>query len=124
MPVVALDANVVREVVRDFKNGRLLEGESTRDFVSAMQWVAELSATQYRELERAALDTAKAFSMTRSADKALACYTSLHGRIPVDRSEQEEHWHHLLDLIKVEWEILKGIGSATDAALGADEETG
>jgi hypothetical protein len=24
----------------------------------------------------------------------------------------------------VEWEILKGIGSATDAALGADEEKG
>jgi hypothetical protein len=42
----------------------------------------------------------------------------------VDRSEQEEHWHHLLDLIEVEWEILKGIGSATDAALGADDETG
>jgi hypothetical protein len=89
-----------------------------------MQWVAGLPATQYRELERAALETAEAFSMSHSADKALACYTDLRDRISVDRSDAEEHWHHLLDLIKVEWEILKGIGSATDAALGTDDETG
>jgi glycosyltransferase involved in cell wall biosynthesis len=124
LPVVALDANGVREVVRDYKNGRLLHGESIKDIVSAMQWVAGLPAKQYRELKRAALDTAETFSMSHSADKALACYTNLRDRISADRSEQEEHWHHLLDLIKVEWEILKGIGSATDAALGADEETG
>jgi len=124
LPVVALDAPGVREVVRDYKNGRLLHGESIKDFVSAMQWVAGLPEKQYRELERAALDTAEAFSMSHSADKALACYANLHGRVSSDRSEQEEHWHHLRDLIEVEWEILKGIGSATDAALGADEETG
>ena len=124
LPVVALDANGVREVVSDYSNGRLLHGESIEDFVSAMQWVAGLPEKQYRELERAALDTAEAFSMPHSADKALACYTGLRDRVSEDRSEQEEHWHHLLDLIKVEWEILKGIGSATDAALGADEDKG
>ena len=123
LPVVALDASGVREVVRDHRNGRLLHEESTRAFVLAMQWMAGLPEKQCRELKRAALDTAEAFSMTHSADKALACYTNLRDRIPVDRSEQEEHWHHLLDLIEVEWEILKGIGSATDAALGADEES-
>jgi len=124
LPVVALDAHGVREVVRDFKNGRLLHGESIKAMVSAMQWVAGLPAKQYRELERAALDTAEAFSMSHSADKALACYTNLRDRISADRSDEEEYWHHLLDLIRVEWEILKGIGSATDAALGADDETG
>jgi 1,2-diacylglycerol 3-alpha-glucosyltransferase len=124
LPVVALDAPGVREVVSDFSNGRLLHEESTRDFVSAMQWVAGLPAEQYRKLKRAALDTAEAFSMSHSADKALACYANLRDQVSLDRSEQEEHWHHLRDLIKVEWEILKGIGSATDAALGADEESG
>ena len=124
LPVVALDARGVREVVRDYKNGRLLHGESIKAMVAAMQWVAGLPANQYRELERAALDTAEAFSMSHSADKALACYANLRNRISVDRSDEEEHWHHLLDLIKVEWEILKGIGSATDAALGEDDETG
>jgi glycosyltransferase involved in cell wall biosynthesis len=124
LPVVALDANGVREVVRDYMNGRLLHGKSIKAFVSALKWVAGLPAEQVRELERAALDTAEAFSMSHSADKALACYTNLRDRKSVDRSEQEEHWRHLLDLIKVEWEILKGIGSATDAALGVDEDTG
>jgi len=124
LPVIALDANGVREVVSDYRNGRLLYGESIKDIVSAMQWVAGLPAIHYRELERAAHETAEAFSMSHSADKALACYTNLRDTIPADRSEQEEHWHQLLDLIKVEWEILKGIGSATDAALGADEKGG
>jgi glycosyltransferase involved in cell wall biosynthesis len=124
LPVVALDANGVREVVRDYRNGRLLPGESIKAFVSALQWVAGLPAEQVRELGQAALDTAETFSMARSADKALACYTNLRDRKSMDSSEQEEHWRHLLDLIKVEWEILKGIGSATDAALGVDEDAG
>jgi glycosyltransferase involved in cell wall biosynthesis len=124
LPVVALDANGVREVVSDDRNGRLLQGQSIEDFAAGMQWVAGMPAEKYRELERAARATAEAFSMAHSADKALACYTVLRERVSADRSEQEQHWHHLLDLIKVEWEILKGIGSATDAALGDDEKNG
>lgn len=124
LPVVALDANGVREVISDYRNGRLLHEESIKVFVSALQWMAGLPAEQVRELERAAHETAEAFSMSRSAEQALACYTKLRDRISADRSEQEEHWRHLLDLTKVEWEILKGIGSATDAALGTDEDDG
>ncbi len=124
LPVVAIDANGVREVVRDYSNGRLLHGESIKAFAAALQWMAELPAEQYRDLQRAALDTAEAFSMAHSADEALSCYASLRERMSADKSEQEERWHHLLNLIKVEWEILKGIGSATDAALAADEESG
>lgn len=123
LPIVALDANGVREVVKDYKNGRLLHEESIRSFATAIKWVAELTAQQSQQLKRAALDTAEAFSMSHSADKALACYTSLRDRILSSSSEQEKHWHHLLDLIKVECEILKGIGSATNATLGADNET-
>ncbi|UCC56818.1 MAG: glycosyltransferase, partial [Gammaproteobacteria bacterium] len=53
LPVVALDAHGVREVVRDRKNGLLLHEESIDTFVAAMQWVAGLPAIQYRELARA-----------------------------------------------------------------------
>jgi glycosyltransferase involved in cell wall biosynthesis len=124
LPVVAIDASGVREVVRDRENGRLLSGESVESFVAALQWVTGLPETQYRELERAAHETAGVFSMSHSADRALACYSTLRDKIIAEQPEQEEHWHHLLNLIRVEWEILKGIGSATDAALGADEESG
>jgi len=124
LPVIALDANGVREVVADSRNGRLLQEESIIAFVSALQWMAGLPADQVRKLKQAALDTAEAFSMSHSADEALACYMNLRDRISTDRSAQEEHWRHLLDLIKVEWEILRGIGSATDAALGVDEDAG
>ena len=124
LPVVALDANGVREVVRDYSNGRLVRGESINDFVSAMEWAAGLPEKQFRELKQAARDTGEVFSMAHSADKALACYAKLRERISTDKTEQDERWRHLLDLIEVEWEILKGIGSATDAALGDDEKSG
>ena len=124
LPVIALDANGVREVVTDYTNGRLLGEDTIGAFAAALQWAAELSAEDFHKLRQAARQTAEAFSMQRSADRALACYAELCGRLSADRSEQLERWRKLLDLIKVEWEILKGIGSATDAALGAEDERG
>jgi len=124
LPVIALDANGVREVVADYRNGRLLQEKSINAFVSALQWMAGLPAEQVRKLGQAAHDTAEAFSMSHSAEAALACYTQLRDRRSTDRSAEEERWRHLLDLIKVEWEILRGIGRATDAALGVDEDAG
>ena len=77
LPVVALDAPGAREVVRDRQNGRLLQEATPAAFSAALAWVAGLPPEQLRELKQAALDTAEAFSMPRSADKALACYAAL-----------------------------------------------
>ena len=119
LPVVALDAPGAREVVRDRENGRLLEEASPASFSAALQWVAGLSAQPLRELKQSALDTAAAFSMPRSADKALACYESLKGKSTTNSSADERDWEDVITLIKTQWNIIKGVAKAGDAALGA-----
>lgn len=117
LPVVALDAPGAREVVKDQHNGRLLQEATHATFSAALQWVAALSAEQLRNVKQAALDTAAAFSMPRSADKALQCYASITPNPSADTSTNERDWDDVITWIKTEWDILKSVAGAGDAAL-------
>ncbi|MDP2057867.1 MAG: hypothetical protein Q8K35_08945, partial [Thiobacillus sp.] len=108
-----------REVVRDRQNGRLLQEATPAAFSAALQWAAGLPPESLRDLKRAALDTAEAFSMPRSADKALACYESLILKSTATSGEDESGWEEAMTAIKTEWNILKSVAGAGDAALGA-----
>ena len=55
--------------------------------------------------------------MHNTASAALDCYEMLKASTSAERKQQEESWRRLLELIKVEWEIIKGISSATESAL-------
>jgi glycosyltransferase involved in cell wall biosynthesis len=117
LPVVALDAPGAREVVNDRRDGRLLFDDSPEGFADALQWIAEQSSKKRRMMSRAARTNAETFSMCNTASAALDCYETLKTWTSNERKNQEESWHRLLELIKVEWEIIKGIGSATGSAL-------
>ena len=117
LPVVALDAPGAREVVRDRHNGRLLHEATPVAFSAALQWAAGLPLESLRDLKQAARDTAAAFSMPRSADKALACYDALKSGTAAESSEDESAWEEVMTAIKTEWDILKSVAGAGDAAL-------
>jgi 1,2-diacylglycerol 3-alpha-glucosyltransferase len=116
IPVVALDASGVREVVKDECNGRLLHKETPEAFASVLQWLAELPPTKMQALQQGARETAEAFSMRHTATKALACYESLREQAFVKRSEEFEQWERTLHLIKAEWDIVKGIAESAGIA--------
>ncbi len=118
LPVVALDASGVREVVRDADNGRLLrEDASIDEFAEALSWMANRPKQHYLDLQESARRTAERFSMHQTAKKALDCYASLQPHRPLGWTEPEELWESSLRLIKAEWDILKSAGSAAGAAL-------
>ncbi len=119
LPVVALDAPGAREVVRDWHNGRLLLEATTTAFSAALQWVAGLGPESLCKLKQAALETADAFSMPRSADKALACYEALKPGKAAESGEDVSAWEEVMTAIMTEWNILKSVAGAGDAALGA-----
>jgi glycosyltransferase involved in cell wall biosynthesis len=121
VPVVGLDAPGVREVVCDKQNGRLLKEETREAFCAALQWMADLPAERLRPLRQGALKTAEAFSMTHLADKALSCYKALHKESFVARPQEYKQWERVLHLVKAEWEILKGMAEAVDAAFSETE---
>lgn len=118
LPVVALDAPGAREVVEDGVNGRLLRGATPAAFGAALRGTAALDPEARRAMRQAALDTAEAFSMPRCADRALACYASLRPRTAADAREDDKGWEDIITAIRTEWDILKSVAGAGDAALG------
>lgn len=117
LPVVALDASGVREVVRDGWNGRMLPTGSVASFSDALGWVRALPAEQRAVLRRHALETAETYSMPRSADKALGLYADLIARGGTGRGGEDRHWEDVLTWIRTEWKILKSLAEAGDAAV-------
>jgi glycosyltransferase involved in cell wall biosynthesis len=118
LPVVALDAPGAREVVKDGHNGRLLSEATPAAFSAALQWVADLPAEQRRALQQAALATAEVFSMPRSAEKALTSFEALRIRSSTELGRDGNGWEEILTFLKTEWDILKSVAMAGDAALG------
>jgi glycosyltransferase involved in cell wall biosynthesis len=118
LPVVALDAAGAREVVVDGHNGRLLKEATPGAFAAALGWVANLEGAAMRQLQAAAGATAEAFSMARSADKALGRYEALVSRSATQPRGDETAWKKAMNAIETEWKILKSVAGAGDAALG------
>ena len=120
LPIVALDASGAREVVRDRHNGRLLTETTPAAFTAVLHWLAALPPETLRELKQAACDTAEDFSMPRSADKALACFETLKPVAAAESGTDVSAWEGVLTAIKTEWDILKSVAGAGDAALSAN----
>lgn len=116
LPVVALDAPGAREVVKNEHNGRLLT--EPQAFSAALRWLAERPPAALQQMKQAAHATAKAFSMPVSADKALACFAALQPGTGAESGADMSAWEEVTTAIKTEWEILKSVAVAGDAALG------
>jgi glycosyltransferase involved in cell wall biosynthesis len=122
VPVIALDAPGVRDVVRDGRNGRLLAGAaSVEDFCNAMDWLQTRTAAERAHLVDGARDTANELSLQRTADRSLALYTRLVLGGRRDGREAYDLWSATRRLIEIEWDLLKGLSEATSAALQADQ---
>jgi 1,2-diacylglycerol 3-alpha-glucosyltransferase len=117
LPVVALDASGVREVVVDGSNGRLIGEETEEGFAEALQWVFSRSSDEMRTLIAAVRATAEDFSMAASAGKALAAYENLLPDGGMRQHEDELIWDQLRARIKAEWDIIKTVAQAGDEAL-------
>jgi glycosyltransferase involved in cell wall biosynthesis len=121
LPVVALDANGVREVVFDQINGRLLFKDSIEEFADALQEVNDLSKEKIQRLKQNARNTAENFSMQMSAKKSIACYQKILSLPHVTHSYDDESLNQVLALIKAEWEIIKGFIDSGIVALSDDD---
>lgn len=122
VPVVALDAPGVREVVRDKQNGRLLLTEDLETFASALTWTYTRAHHERKQLMQNALETAEEFSIQRCAEKALEQFRQLQQRKLLQRHHEFNVWTSTLKLIESEWAILRGIANAAGTALREPKE--
>ncbi|HEX5792173.1 MAG TPA: glycosyltransferase [Rheinheimera sp.] len=118
LPVVALDASGVREVVQHQHNGLLIHEHTTAAFASALKQLIDAPSAQYEAWQQGARQTAEAHSMSRSAAKALQYFRALLERqSAIPRTERD--WEDVLAWVKAEWDILRSVAVAGTTAVGS-----
>jgi 1,2-diacylglycerol 3-alpha-glucosyltransferase len=124
VPVIALDAPGVREVVADGENGRLLAAD-TPAHAFAKVVAAAVEAPRFRHLAAAgARETARRFDRRTIAAELAACYTrtiAAHGESEPPPDWKSKPWDALLNALRVEWDLLSGKASALAAAVSHEE---
>ena len=119
VPVVALNAPGVREVIKDKENGRLVEEETMEAFVQAISWIASMDEGRRRSLKNAAKRTAFAFSTSHSVGKALDLYQNLLEKDRATIELEQSAWSSILRRIEEEWVIWSNrLSAAGKAVLG------
>lgn len=123
VPVVAVDAPGVREVVRDEHNGRLLMEEDEDSFADALAWVLERGGRKGEAFGEAVAQTAHEFSSRVRAQEAIALYERvLAGEEHPQLEEEEGAWDRLLGQVEREWDLWSNrIAAAAEALTRSDE---
>lgn len=123
VPVVALDAPGVREVVRDRENGRLVMGPNEEELALALAWVADLDPGERARVAEAVAATAASFSLETTARKALDFYSMVRaGRLRRagglnGRTIEQSAWAKARRRVGREWRILRNIASAVGESM-------
>jgi 1,2-diacylglycerol 3-alpha-glucosyltransferase len=124
LPVVAVDAPGVREVVYNHVNGYLLAHENMDEFISGLEWVRKLPDTGLKKLKASCRQTAGYFSMDKTVEKALEIYKSLCIQGFYRKSIEQNYWESKLRLMRAEWELVKNLTKAAGAMIGLTDSKG
>jgi glycosyltransferase involved in cell wall biosynthesis len=118
VPVVAVDAPGVREILRDGENGRLIGREDEEQLVSALQWVYGLSKRRLADLAAEARSTAEASSVQHSVERTLDIYRQViaEGR-RARRGEERTFWTEARRNLESEWRLFQTLAAAAADAL-------
>jgi glycosyltransferase involved in cell wall biosynthesis len=117
VPVVALDACGVRDVVADGINGRLLPREDVASFVDALCETALAAQAERSALRQHAREMAQRFSMERTAAQAITLYERLLRARPCERAVLEgSAWETARRRLAKEWKIFANRAEAARQA--------
>lgn len=123
LPVVALNASGVREVVRDGANGYMLPARaSAAEFAKALGKL-QASTARRRAFSREAQATAELFSRERSAKRALDFYLEIRKATRRERLTNELNpWNAFLERVNLEWDLFSTRTQAVATAVFGEKE--
>ncbi len=125
LPVVALDASGVREVVADGVNGRLLQEDASPEHFAANILDILADKENFEKLQGSALETARGFSRKATAAKMARLYRSLRrdqGHEKTGDNTFLDPLDELFQSLKIEWDLLSEKASALLASLQHDKK--
>lgn len=117
VPVIALDASGVREVVDDCVNGCLLFEENVRAFTRELSQFCRMTPETRKRLTANAVKTAEGFTLKNSVSKLLLLYERLKKERVSKRTRDESVWKKSIEHIKMEWDLFSNISSAVGDAI-------
>ena len=121
VPVVAVDAPGVREVLADGRGGRLLKSDDERGFADALDGIACLPREQKARLREQAAQAATSFGIAPCSERALAVYHGLAGTHHQASARQRSLWLKARARIEADWKLLANLGRAARSALQAGD---
>ena len=117
VPVVALDAFGVCDVLRDRENGVLIHNEDASAFVEGLQWIASRDGDERSALSHAARDTAAQFTSGKCAAKALDVYEVAVRESRREHEAEFTQWTGLLEAMEEQWRLWTDRISAASEAI-------
>ncbi len=117
VPVVAVDASGVREVVRNYANGRLINEVDQKKFVKSLLWVLRCSPERLRMLKQHAQKIAQGYSIDLCAMRMIDIYERLRSKECRPPNHKDSSWHEFVERIKAELDIFKNLLEAGEAAI-------
>ncbi|MCF7805283.1 MAG: glycosyltransferase [Candidatus Marinimicrobia bacterium] len=123
-PVVALEAPGASDIIRNGKNGILLDSEDVSAFADAIAQVQNLSPETFNSWLTHVNETAREFSADRSAEKIIEVYTTLHENGPYAHTVNDTSWHQFLRAVQREWDIWEKRINAGVQSISHQEKSG
>lgn len=117
VPVVAVDAPGVREVVKDGYNGRLIFGENQNNFLEALSWCLKQAPAEFERMKKNAQATTKEFAVDLCANRMLKVYQDIKVKEYTSPDRKNSAWDALAGRLKGEWDMFKNMMQSGGAAI-------
>jgi len=113
LPVVALDASGVRDILIDGENGRIVRNQNTDDFVQALEWYYNLPVQEKNLIKQKARISASNVTKEHCTKKLLSIYSELCSDfVFTNNSQAHSQWEEAKALIKREMKIISNYSSS------------
>ncbi len=117
VPVVAVAASGVRELVRDGYNGRLLKRDDPAGFAAALEALARQTAEARETMRKQSQATAEALDIRVTAAKALELYDTLAQLAPSRKRLRASPWATASRRLRGEWQLFRNVIKAAGESL-------
>ena len=108
LPVVAINASGVREVLRDGVNGIMLPRDDIDAFANALETLQ--SSARREALRQGALESAHAFDERRCAERCLTVYRQVLEAETSAAERDDGAWEKVRGRLEAEWRLLRHRG--------------
>ena len=117
VPVVAVDAPGVREVVKDGYNGRLIFAEDQDHYAEALAWCLKRPDDEFRQMRENARATAMEFAVEPCAKRMLAIYQAVGEKEYASPDVKNSAWGSLAGRLTTEWDMFKNMLYSSGAVI-------